>query len=120
MRHKKYTFKIGRTSAHRNSLIANQICSLVHSSKIITTIAKAKITRRIADKVVTLAKTNDLHHRRKIISILKSVVAVRILFNEIIPKFQNRDGGYTSIYHLNRRIGDGAEMCVLRWSFLND
>ena len=115
MRHKKYTFKIGRTSSHRRALLANQVCSLIYSSVIKTTIAKAKETRRVADKMVTLAKKNNLHCRRRAIGFLGDVNAVKILFNEIAPQFINRNGGYTSIHRYNKRLGDSAEMCLLKW-----
>ncbi len=116
MRHRKRTFKIGRTSAHRRALLANQVCSLISHSKIVTTVTKAKETKRIADKVVTLAKTNTLHCRRRAISILRNVSAVKILFDEIGPKFNNRNGGYTSMFRFGRRSGDSAEMCLLKWT----
>ncbi len=115
MRHRKYSFKIGRTSAHRKALLANQACSLIVSNEIRTTVVKAKETRRVAEKMVTLAKKGTLHDRRRAISKLHNKDAVRILFDEIAPKYMDRNGGYTRIIRLGQRQGDGAEMCILQW-----
>ena len=115
MRHRKYSFKIGRTSAHRKALLANQACSLIVSNEIRTTVVKAKETRRVAEKMVTLAKKGTLHDRRRAISKLGNKDAVRILFEEIAPKYMDRNGGYTRLIRLGQRQGDGAEMCILQW-----
>jgi len=115
MRHRKYSFKIGRTSAHRKALLANQASSLILTNEIRTTIVKAKETRRVAEKMVTLAKKGTLHCRRRAISKLRDKDAVRILFNDIAPKYMDRNGGYTRIIRLGRRLGDAAEMCILQW-----
>lgn len=115
MRHKKHTFKIGRTSAHRKALLANQVCSLILSKKISTTLVKAKETKRVAEKMITLAKSGTLHDRRRAISKLHNTDAVKILFDEIAPLFKDRNGGYTRIIQLGQRIGDAAEVCILQW-----
>lgn len=115
MRHKKHTFKIGRTDSHRRSLLANQVCSLILEKKINTTLVKAKETKRIAEKMVTLAKSGTLHDRRRAISKLHNTDAVKILFDEVAPLFKDRKGGYTRIIQLGRRIGDAAEVCILQW-----
>ena len=115
MRHRKHTFKIGRSGAHRKALLANQVCSLIAEGEIKTTVVKAKETRRLADKMVTLAKKGTLHHRRQAISKLRDKDAVAALFAEVAPRFANRDGGYTRIIRIGNRIGDAAEMCILQW-----
>jgi large subunit ribosomal protein L17 len=115
MRHRKHTFKIGRSGAHRKALLANQVCSLITEGEIKTTVVKAKETRRFADKMVTLGKKGDLHNRRLAISRLRDKDAVALLFSEVAPKFANRDGGYTRIIRIGTRIGDAAEMCILQW-----
>jgi large subunit ribosomal protein L17 len=115
MRHRKHTFKIGRSGAHRKALLANQVCSLIRNGSIKTTLAKAKETRRVAEKMVTLGKNGTLHHRRIAIAKLRDVDAVGLLFSEIAPKHANRDGGYTRIIKLGQRRGDAAELCVLQW-----
>ena len=115
MRHKKFTFKIGRTSAHRSALLANQVCSLISGTEIRTTVVKAKQTRRLADQMVTLGKKGRLHHRRQAIAKLGNETAVVKLFDVIAPKYTGREGGYTRIIRLGQRIGDAAEMCILQW-----
>lgn len=115
MRHRKHTFKIGRSGAHRKALLANQVCSLIEEGQIRTTITKAKETRRIAEKMVTLGKVGSLHKRRQAISKLRDKFAVAKLFSEIAPKYASRDGGYTRIIRLGTRLGDAAEMCILQW-----
>lgn len=115
MRHRKHTFKIGRTDSHRRALLSNQVCSLILSKQISTTIVKAKETKRIAEKMVTLGKSGTLHDRRRAISKLHNRDAVKILFDEIAPIFKDRKGGYTRIIQLGQRIGDAAEMCILQW-----
>ncbi|MCF7791569.1 MAG: 50S ribosomal protein L17 [Victivallales bacterium] len=115
MRHKKYTFKIGKSGSHRKAMLANQACSLILSDQIKTTVVKAKETKRVAEKMVTLAKKGTLHHRRRAIGRLRDKEAVRVLFDELAPKFKDRNGGYTRIIRLGQRKGDGAEMCLLQW-----
>ena len=115
MRHKVHTFKIGRTSAHRRAMMANMISSLIEHGQITTTLVKAKEARRVADKMVTLAKENTVHHRRLAVARLHDKSAVKKLFDEIAPGFAEREGGYTRIYKLGKRIGDAAEMCIIQW-----
>lgn len=115
MRHRKHTFKIGRTSAHRSALLANQVCSLIFSKEIKTTLVKAKETRRLAENMVTLAKEGTLHARRQAISSLRNKDAVKVLFEEFAPRYMDRKGGFTRIIRLGQRIGDAAEMCLLQW-----
>ena len=113
MRHRKHTFKIGKSGAHRKAMISNLLASLFTHSRINTTVVKAKELRRWADKMITCAKIGDLHNRRKAISVVRDIEAVRILFEEIAPKFKERPGGYTRIVKLNNRKGDGAEICFI-------
>ena len=115
MRHRKLTVKLGRTSAHRDSMLANQVCSLIHHRRVTTTVAKAKASRRLADKMVTLGKKGTLEARRRALSILKSKSAVGTLFSEIAPGFADRPGGYTRIIRLPARVGDAAERAILEW-----
>ncbi|NOY75513.1 MAG: 50S ribosomal protein L17 [Kiritimatiellaeota bacterium] len=115
MRHREHTFKIGRSGAHRKALLANQVSSLIEKGEIKTTLVKAKESRRLAEKMVTMGKKGDLHHRRLAISKLRDKAAVAKLFAEIAPKYANRDGGYTRIVRLGRRLGDAAEICLLQW-----
>lgn len=115
MRHKVHTFKIGRSSAHRKAMLANMVSSLIEHGQIKTTITKAKEARRVADKMVTLGKKGDLHRRRLAVSKLRDKTAVKKLFDEIAPQYAERNGGYTRIIKLSRRIGDAAEMCILQF-----
>ncbi len=113
MRHRKYTFKIGRTSAHRRALLGNAVCSLIQAGRIRTTVAKAKEVRRLAEKMITLGKKGTLHARRLAIAKLHQPAVVAELFSDVAPRYQERNGGYTRIIRLGNRIGDGAEMCIL-------
>jgi large subunit ribosomal protein L17 len=113
MRHRKYTFKIGRTSEHRRALLANAVCSLVRAGRITTTVTQAKGIRRLAEKMITLAKEGSLHARRQAIATLHQPATVAELFSKIAPQYEGRAGGYTRIMRLGQRLGDGADMCIL-------
>ncbi|MBX9743104.1 MAG: 50S ribosomal protein L17 [Chthoniobacterales bacterium] len=115
MRHRRKTIKLGRTTAHRDSLLANQVCSLIEHRRIKTTLAKAKATRPLAEKMVTLGKRGDLHARRTAIAYLKQKDLVKILFESIAPAAANRQGGYTRITKLGPRQSDSAPMAYLEW-----
>jgi large subunit ribosomal protein L17 len=115
MRHRKKTVKLGRTSAHRESMLANQVCSLIATKRIKTTLPKAKATRSLAEKMVTLGKAGDLAARRRALSTLKNKAAVGELFSAVAPAFADRKGGYTRIYKLGKRSSDSAEMALLEW-----
>lgn len=115
MRHLKRTAKLGRTGSHRNAMLANLVCSLIKHRRVITTVAKAKAARSVAEKMVTLGKKGSLHHRRLAAARLHQEDAVRILFNEIAPTQKTRPGGYTRIVRMAARRGDAAEMAILEW-----
>ena len=115
MRHRKKTVKLGRTSAHRNELLANLVCGLIEHRRIKTTVAKAKAARSLAEKMVTLGKKGTLAARRQAIATLKQEGLVRVLFDKIAPGFESRAGGYTRILKLGRRMSDSSEMVLLEW-----
>jgi large subunit ribosomal protein L17 len=115
MRHRKKTVKLGRTSAHRNELLANLVCGLIEHRRIKTTVAKAKAARSLAEKMVTLGKKGTLAARRQAIATLKQEGLVRVLFDDIAPGFESRSGGYTRILKLGRRMSDSSEMVLLEW-----
>ena len=115
MRHRKKTVKLGRTSAHRNELLANLVCGLIEHRRIKTTLAKAKAARVLAEKMITLGKKGTLASRRQAISCLKQERLVRVLFDDLAPGFKSRSGGYTRILKLGRRISDSSEMALLEW-----
>lgn len=116
MRHRKRTAKLGMKSQHRRSTLANLVCSLIEHTRITTTIAKAKVARRYADKMVTLAKKGTLHHRRQAIAFLRHKPAVTKLFAELGKQHGDRNGGYTRIIRVGQRLGDAAEMVILEWT----
>ena len=115
MRHQKKTVKLGRSTAHRDSLLANQVCSLIEHSRIKTTLAKAKAVRPFAEKMVTLGKRGDLHARRLAAGYLGQKDAVKKLFAEVAPRASDRKGGYTRIIKLGRRPSDSAPMAYIEW-----
>lgn len=116
MRHLKRTAKLGRTSQHRNRMLANLVASLIIHKRVTTTLAKARAARPVAEKVVTLGKTATLHSRRLASARLyQDEEACRILFKEIAPLFKERRGGYTRIVKLNQRRGDSADRAILEW-----
>lgn len=115
MRHQNKTVKLGRSQAHRDSLLANQVCSLIIHQRIRTTLAKAKATRPLAEKMVTLGKKGTLHARRTATAYLHQEAAVKKLFEEIAPRSASRAGGYTRITKLGPRKSDSAPMAVLEW-----
>lgn len=115
MRHRKKTVKLGRSQAHRDSLLANQVCSLIEHRRIKTTLAKAKAVKPLAERMLTLGKKGDLHARRVAISYLKHKDIVKKLFIEIAPAAADRKGGYTRITKLGARLSDSAPMAFLEW-----
>lgn len=115
MRHQKKTVKLGRSQAHRDALLANQVCSLIIHQRIRTTLAKAKAARPLAEKMVTLGKKGTLHARRTAAAYLHQADAVKKLFDEIAPRSAARAGGYTRIVKLGARKSDSAPMAVLEW-----
>jgi large subunit ribosomal protein L17 len=115
MRHRVRGRKLGRTTAHRKALFRNQLTALFTHERIITTLAKAKELRPVAERMVTLAGTGSLPARRKVLTMVPDKVIVRRLFDEIAPRFVDRPGGYTRIMRLGRRHGDGAEMAIIEF-----
>ncbi len=115
MRHNVHGRKLGRTSSHRIAMFRNQLASLVDHERITTTLAKAKELRPIAEKMVTHGKKDSIHARRQVRRWLADRSRVKKLFDEIAPRFSDRQGGYTRIVKLGPRKGDGAEMALLEW-----
>ncbi len=110
MRHRLAGRKLGRPTDHRLAMIRNQITDLLRYEKVRTTEAKARELRREAEKVITLAKTNDVHHRRLALTKVYDPRVVTKLFDEIGPRYEDRPGGYTRILKLGPRHGDNAPM----------
>lgn len=113
MRHKKAGRKLGRTNTHRKAMLRNMVTSLFEHERIVTTVPKAKEARKIADKMITLAKRGDLHARRQALSYIKSRDVVAKLFDDIQEQFNDRQGGYTRIIRTGTRQGDSAPMAIL-------
>src|SRR6266850_734933 len=116
MRHRKRTAKLGMKSQHRRATLANMVCSLIKHNRITTTIARAKVARRYADKMITLAKKGTIHHRRQAIAFLGQKDMVQKLFTELGKQHSDRQGGYTRIIRLGNRPGDAAEVAILEWT----
>jgi large subunit ribosomal protein L17 len=116
MRHRKAGRKFSRSSAHRRAMFRNILTSLVMEERITTTDSKAKEVKRLADKLITIAKKGDLHSRRRAISKLGSKDAVAKLFDNLGPRFKGRAGGYTRILKVGTRLGDAAPMSILEWT----
>ncbi|KXZ39011.1 large subunit ribosomal protein L17 [Alkalithermobacter thermoalcaliphilus JW-YL-7 = DSM 7308] len=105
--------KLGRVTAHRNMMLRNLVTDLLRNGRIETTTTRAKETRRMAEKMVTLAKRGDLHARRQALAYILDESVVTKLFEEIAPKYKERNGGYTRIVKVGPRRGDGAEMSII-------
>ncbi len=113
MRHRKSGRRLGRTSSHREAMVRNMVTSLFEHERIVTTTPKAKEVRRVADKMITLAKRGDLHAKRQALSFIRSQDVVAKLFGEIQEQFTDRNGGYTRIIQTGTRQGDCAPMAIL-------
>ncbi len=105
--------KLGRPTAHRKSMLRNLVTDLLREGRITTTDKRAKEARKIAEKMITLGKRGDLHARRQAMACIYSEDVVKKLFDEIGPKYADRNGGYTRILKLGPRQGDNAEMVFL-------
>ena len=113
MRHNVRGRKLGRTSAHRTAMFRNQLASLVEHERIVTTVAKAKEMRPIAERVITRGRQDTVAARRWVRRWLPNRDHVSKVFDEISPRYANRPGGYTRVIKIGQRKGDGAEMAVL-------
>jgi large subunit ribosomal protein L17 len=113
MRHLKAGRKLNRTGAHRKALLRNMVTSLLEHEQVRTTDAKAKELRRVAEKMITLAKRGSLHARRQASAYIRSRRVVSKLFTDVATRFAERPGGYTRIVKLGHRRGDAAPMSVI-------
>lgn len=115
MRHRSKTAKLKRNASHRKALLSNLACSLIEHGRIKTTLGKAKALRPVAEKLVTLAKRNDLHSRRLAAAYLHQKEMVAKLFSEVAPAASARQGGYCRITKLGARMSDSAPMAYIEW-----
>ena len=113
MRHNGGLRKLGRTTSHRRALLRNLTTSLFRHERIKTTLPKAKELRPIAEKLITIARRDDLHSRRRVLRDVSDKEVVKKLFGTLAPRFATRPGGYTRTLRLNPRPGDGADMAIV-------
>ena len=105
--------KLGRDSSARKALLRSIVTSLFQYERIETTEAKAKELRKVADKMLTLAKRGDLHARRQVLAYLMDESVVKKLFDTIAPKYADRQGGYTRVIKTGLRKGDAAPLAII-------
>ncbi|MCH9610429.1 MAG: 50S ribosomal protein L17 [Chlamydiales bacterium] len=138
MRHRKHTFKLGRTSSHRRCMVANMLKDLIYRERIVTSVPKAKELRRHADRMITLAKKKTLASKREAMGRLmvrfnklnskeqraakegdtssyNTDRKVMGKLDELADRFASRPGGYTRIIHKGKRVGDNADLCVIEY-----
>ncbi len=113
MRHRKDHRKLSRTSSHRRALLRNLVTSLIEHERIETTVAKAKEARRLGERMITFAKRGDIAARRHVARFVHGDHNVQKLFDTVAPWYAERNGGYTRILKLGRRLGDAGEMALL-------
>ena len=113
MRHGKANYKLGRLTQHRWALFRNLLVALFRHERITTTEAKAKAVRGAAEHMITLAKRENLHARRQVMTMVPDEAVVGTLFDTIAARFSDRTGGYTRIIKTGRRPGDNAPMVIL-------
>lgn len=106
--------KLGRTSAHRKSMLRGMVTLLLENGQVETTLTRAKEIRSVAEKMITLGKKNTLATRRVAFGYITKREVVTKLFEEIAPKYESRNGGYTQIFKLGPRRGDAAEMAIIK------
>lgn len=107
--------KLGRSSSHRKSMLRTMVSQLLRYERIETTVAKAKELRRVADKVVTIAKESSLHARRKAAEIVRGDDVLHKLFTEMAQRYKHRQGGYTRVLQTGQRPNDAARMAVIEY-----
>ncbi|HMD39508.1 MAG TPA: 50S ribosomal protein L17 [Candidatus Acidoferrum sp.] len=113
MRHRNSGSKLGRNPSHRRATLRNLVTNLFEHGRITTTLTRAKATRPVAEKIITLGKRDTLQSRRQAAAYIMTPAVTAKLFSEIAPKFADRAGGYTRIIHAGIRVGDGAKVAIL-------
>ena len=107
------TRKLGRPTDHRMAMLRGLVTFLLENNRIETTVTRAKEVRSLADKMITLGKTNTLHSRRLAMAFITKEDVVKKLFDEIAPQYKDRNGGYTRVLKTGPRRGDAAEMAIV-------
>ena len=113
MRHRRTVPKLGRTAAHRKAMLRNMVTSLFREGRVETTVPKAKEARRVAERMITVAKRGNLHARRRASRVVRDAAVLKKLFDDIAPRFATRPGGYTRILKTGFRAGDNAPLSIL-------
>lgn len=113
MNHNKSYRKLGRRADHRKAMLKNLTISLLSAEKIETTVTRAKELRKFAERMITFGKKNTLASRRNAFAFLRNEEVVAKIFNELAPKYAERNGGYTRIIKIGPRKGDAAEMAFI-------
>ena len=106
--------KLGRTTDHRKAMMRAMVTFLLENGQIETTVTRAKEVRAVAEKMITIAKTNDLHSKRQVMAYVTKESVAKKLFDEIAPNYADRQGGYTRIIKTGPRRGDAAEMALIQ------
>lgn len=105
--------KLGRPTDHRQAMLRGLVTYLLENGRIETTVTRAKEVRAMAERMITLGKENTLHSRRQALAYVTKEDVVKKLFDEIAPKYEGTNGGYTRIIKTGPRRGDAAEMCII-------
>ena len=113
MRHRKGGFKLGRNTSHRRALLRNLVTSIILNDRVHTTVTKAKATKPIVEKMITLGKNGSVHARRQALAYLMGPDSVDRLFTTVAPRYATRNGGYSRIVRTGVRKGDASEMCFI-------
>ena len=108
------TRKLGRPTAHRNAMLRGMVTLLLENGQVETTLTRAKEVRSMAEKMITLGKKNTLASRRQALAYITKEDVVTKVFSELAPLYAERNGGYTQIFKLGPRRGDGAEMAIVK------
>jgi large subunit ribosomal protein L17 len=113
MRHRNGGFKLGRNTSHRRALLRNLVTSIILNDRVHTTITKAKASKPIVEKMITLGKNGSVHARRQALAYMMTPESVDRLFNTVAPRYGSRPGGYSRIVRTGPRQGDASEMAYI-------
>ncbi len=108
------TRKLGRPTDHRKAMLRGMVTYLLENGQIETTVTRAKEVRAVAEKMITIGKNTDLHSKRQVFAYITKESVAKKLFDEIAPKYADKNGGYTRIIKTGPRRGDAAEMAIIQ------
>ena len=108
------TRKLGRTTDHKRAMLRAMVTYLLENGQIETTVTRAKEVRAVAEKMITIGKNSDLHSKRQVFAYVTKEDVAKKVFDEISPKYADRNGGYTRIVKIGPRRGDAAEMAIIQ------